>query len=43
MNGELVGSWEEDGDACKEGEEEILHVDPLQRESDMLAPFQENR
>ena len=42
MNGELVGSREEDGDACKEGEEEILHVDPLQRKSDMLAPFQEN-
>ena len=43
MNGELMGAREEDGDAGKEGEEEILHVDPLQLEADMLTPFEEDR
>ena len=43
MNGELMGSREEDRDARKEGEQEVLHVDPLQLEADMLTPFEENR
>ena len=40
MDGELMGAWEEDGDAGKEGEEEVLHVDPLQLKPHMLAPLQ---
>ena len=43
MDGELVGAREEDGDAGKEDEQEVLHVDPLQLEADMLTPFEDNR
>ena len=43
MNGELVRAWEKDGDAGEEGEEEVLHVDPLQSKADMLTPLQKNR
>ena len=43
MDGELVGAREEDGDAGKEGEEEVLHVDPLQLKPHMFTPLQKNR
>ena len=37
---ELMGAREEDGDADKEGEEEVLHVYPLQLVAHILAPLQ---
>ena len=43
MDGELMGAGEEDRDAGEEGEEEVLHVDPLQSKADVFTPFQKNR
>ena len=38
-----MGAWEEDRDADKEGEKEVLHVDPLQLVAHILAPLQKDR
>ena len=43
MNGELMGAREEDGYAGKEGEQEVLHVDPLQLKPHMFTPLKKNR
>ena len=40
MDGELMGAGEEDRDAGEEGEEEVLHVDPLQLVAHILTPLQ---
>ena len=42
-NGELMGGRQEDGDAGKEGQEEVHHVDPAQLEANMLTSFLQDR